>query len=99
MEPEFDADPEIRLGPGDGGSLPSPCSNQEAPELQDKSKTLPSRMTISCLAELSDKKKPKVRKRSLRKCFFRGVLVVKVIKCILVANNVEIQFLNALIFK
>ncbi|KAG8005960.1 NHS-like protein 2, partial [Nibea albiflora] len=59
MEPEFDAD-EIRLGPEDGGSLPSPCSNQEAPELQDKSKTLPSRMTISCLAELSDKKKPKV---------------------------------------
>ncbi|XP_076581303.1 NHS-like protein 2 isoform X2 [Chaetodon auriga] len=58
MEPEFDA--EIRLGPEDGGSLPSPCSNQEAPELQDKSKTLPSRMTISCLAELSDKKKPKV---------------------------------------
>lgn len=62
MEPEFDADPEIHLGPEDGGSLPSPCSNQEAPELQDKSKTLPSRMTISCLAELSDKKKPKVRK-------------------------------------
>nr|XP_046236579.1 NHS-like protein 2 isoform X4 [Scatophagus argus] len=60
MEPEFDTDPEIRLGPEDGGSLPSPCSNQEAPELQDKSKTLPSRMTISCLAELSDKKKPKV---------------------------------------
>ncbi|XP_037615630.1 NHS-like protein 2 isoform X2 [Sebastes umbrosus] len=60
MEPDFDTDPEIRLGPGDGGSLPSPCSNQEAPELQDKSKTLPSRMTISCLAELSDKKKPKV---------------------------------------
>ncbi|XP_030286611.1 NHS-like protein 2 isoform X1 [Sparus aurata] len=60
MEPEFDADPEIRLGPEDGGSLPSPCSSQEAPELQDKSKTLPSRMTISCLAELSDKKKPKV---------------------------------------
>ncbi|XP_038586706.1 NHS-like protein 2 isoform X2 [Micropterus salmoides] len=60
MEPEFDTDPEIRLGPEDGGSLPSPCSNQEAPELQDKSKTLPSRLTISCLAELSDKKKPKV---------------------------------------
>uniref|UniRef100_A0A3B4WI77 NHS-like 2 n=2 Tax=Seriola lalandi dorsalis TaxID=1841481 RepID=A0A3B4WI77_SERLL len=60
LEPEFEADPEIRLGPEDGGSLPSPCSSQEAPELQDKSKTLPSRMTISCLAELSDKKKPKV---------------------------------------
>ncbi|XP_029311272.1 NHS-like protein 2 [Cottoperca gobio] len=60
MEPEFDAYPEVRLGPGDGGSLPSPYSNEEAPELQDKSKTLPSRMTISCLAELSDKKKPKV---------------------------------------
>ncbi|XP_033465205.2 NHS-like protein 2 isoform X4 [Epinephelus lanceolatus] len=58
LEPEFDVDPEIRSG--EGGSLPSPCSNQEAPELQDKSKTLPSRMTISCLAELSDKKKPKV---------------------------------------
>jgi len=60
MEPEFDADPEIRLGPEDGGSLPSQCSNQEALELQDKSKTLPSRMTVACLAELSDKKKPKV---------------------------------------
>ncbi|XP_026208850.1 NHS-like protein 2 isoform X2 [Anabas testudineus] len=60
LEPEFDADLEIHLGPEDGGSLPSPCSNQEAPELQDKSKTLPSRMTISCLADLSDKKKPKV---------------------------------------
>lgn len=58
LEPEFDSDPQ--LGPEDGGSLPSPCSNQEAPDLQDKSKTLPSRMTISCLAELSDKKKPKV---------------------------------------
>ncbi|KAM9717073.1 NHS-like protein 2 isoform 2-T4 [Menidia menidia] len=60
LEPEFEADPDTHLGPGDGGSLPSPCSSQEAPELQDKSKTLPSRMTISCLAELSDKKKPKV---------------------------------------
>ncbi|KAM6960086.1 NHS-like protein 2 isoform 2-T2 [Tautogolabrus adspersus] len=60
MEPEFEDNQEIRLGSEDGGSLPSPCSNQEAPELQDKSKTLPSRMTISCLAELSDKKKPKV---------------------------------------
>ncbi|XP_072233053.1 NHS-like protein 2 isoform X1 [Leuresthes tenuis] len=59
-EPEFDTDSDIHLGPEDGGSLPSPCSSQEAPELQDKSKTLPSRMTISCLAELSDKKKPKV---------------------------------------
>uniref|UniRef100_A0A667YUF7 NHS-like 2 n=1 Tax=Myripristis murdjan TaxID=586833 RepID=A0A667YUF7_9TELE len=66
MEPEFDPDSEIRLG--EGGSLPSPCSNQEAPELQDKSKTLPSRMTISCLAELSDKKKPKVSLTSQRKC-------------------------------
>ncbi|KAJ4949462.1 hypothetical protein JOQ06_020977 [Pogonophryne albipinna] len=60
MEPDFDVYPEIRPGPGDGGSLPSPCSNEEGPELQDKSKTLPSRMTISCLSELSDKKKPKV---------------------------------------
>ncbi|XP_034532960.1 NHS-like protein 2 [Notolabrus celidotus] len=60
MEPELEAEPEICFGPADGGSLPSPCSSQEAPELQDKSKTLPSRMTISCLAELSDKKKPKV---------------------------------------
>uniref|UniRef100_A0A3Q3WUL3 Uncharacterized protein n=1 Tax=Mola mola TaxID=94237 RepID=A0A3Q3WUL3_MOLML len=68
MEPEFDGDPEIHFGPEDGGSLPSPCSNQEAPEIQDKSKTLPSRMTISCLAELSDKKKPKVRKTPLIKC-------------------------------
>lgn len=58
MEPEFDTEQEVR--PEDGGSLPSPCSSQETPELQDKSKTLPSRMTISCLAELSDKKKPKV---------------------------------------
>ncbi|XP_034054957.1 NHS-like protein 2, partial [Gymnodraco acuticeps] len=60
MEPDFDVYPEIRPGPGDGGSLPSPFSNEEGPELQDKSKTLPSRMTISCLSELSDKKKPKV---------------------------------------
>ncbi|XP_077962219.1 NHS-like protein 2 isoform X3 [Gasterosteus aculeatus] len=60
MEPDFGVDPEICLGPGDGGSLPSPCSDQEALELLNKSKTLPSRMTISCLAELSDKKKPKV---------------------------------------
>ncbi|XP_029382778.1 NHS-like protein 2 [Echeneis naucrates] len=60
LEPEFEGDPEVQLGPEDGGSLPSPCSNQEAPDLQDKSKTLPSRMTISCLSELSDKKKPKV---------------------------------------
>ncbi|KAM6909130.1 NHS-like protein 2 isoform 2-T2 [Xenentodon cancila] len=60
LEPEFGCEADIHLGPEGGGSLPSPCSNQEAPELQDKSKTLPSRMTISCLAELSDKKKPKV---------------------------------------
>ncbi|XP_029944383.1 NHS-like protein 2 isoform X2 [Salarias fasciatus] len=60
LEPELDVDPESRLWPGDGGSLPSPCSTQDPPELLDKSKTLPSRMTISCLAELSDKKKPKV---------------------------------------
>ncbi|XP_076027740.1 NHS-like protein 2 [Genypterus blacodes] len=60
MEPDFDPDTEFHIGPEEGGSLPSPCSNQEAPELQDKSKTLPSRMTISCLSELSDKKKPKV---------------------------------------
>ncbi|XP_014062905.1 NHS-like protein 2 isoform X2 [Salmo salar] len=59
MEPEFNSDLELRLGPEDGGSLPSPCSNQEVLETQDKSKSLPSRMTISCLAEL-DKKKPKV---------------------------------------
>ncbi|XP_061525338.1 NHS-like protein 2 isoform X1 [Phycodurus eques] len=58
LEPQFDAG--LQLGPEDGGSLPSPCSNLEALEFQDKSKTLPSRMTISCLAELSDKKKPKV---------------------------------------
>lgn len=61
MEPEFDTDPEIQLGTGGGGSLPSPCSNEEAPQLEDKSKTLPTRMTISFLAEMSDKKKPKVR--------------------------------------
>ncbi|XP_041840512.1 NHS-like protein 2 isoform X2 [Melanotaenia boesemani] len=60
LEPEFDAEPDLHLGPEDGGSLPSPCSSQETPELQDKSKTLPSRITISCLAELSDKKKLKV---------------------------------------
>lgn len=58
LEPEFEPNQEVRSG--DGGSLPSPCSNQEAPELQDKSKTLPTRMTISCLSELADKKKPKV---------------------------------------
>uniref|UniRef100_A0A1A8D0M9 NHS-like 2 n=1 Tax=Nothobranchius kadleci TaxID=1051664 RepID=A0A1A8D0M9_NOTKA len=60
LEPEFDGESDSCLGPEDGGSLPSPCSNKETPELQDKSKTLPSRMTISCLAELSDKKKAKV---------------------------------------
>ncbi|XP_034020865.1 NHS-like protein 2 [Thalassophryne amazonica] len=59
-EPEFYPDQVFQLGPEEGGSLPSPCSNEEAPELPDKSKTLPSRMTISCLSELSDKKKPKV---------------------------------------
>lgn len=61
LEPEeVDFDREA-VHPGDGGSLPSPCSNQEeAPELQDKSKTLPSRMTAPCLSELADKKKPKV---------------------------------------
>ncbi|MED6276430.1 hypothetical protein CHARACLAT_003011 [Characodon lateralis] len=60
LEPDFEGESDIRLEPEDGGSLPSPCSSQEPTELQDKSKTLPSRMTISCLAELSDKKKPKV---------------------------------------
>ncbi|PWA19823.1 hypothetical protein CCH79_00015881, partial [Gambusia affinis] len=60
LEPEFDREADIRLAPEDGGSLPSPCSSQDGLELQDKSKTLPSRMTVSCLAELSDKKKPKV---------------------------------------
>ncbi|XP_036404222.1 NHS-like protein 2 isoform X2 [Megalops cyprinoides] len=39
----------------DHAELPTPSS----PEMQDKSKTLPSRITISCLAEL-DKKRPKV---------------------------------------
>ncbi|XP_057711573.1 NHS-like protein 2 isoform X2 [Corythoichthys intestinalis] len=58
LDPELDAS--LQLRPEDGGSLPFPCTNQEVLELQDKSKTLPSRMTISCLAELSDKKKPKV---------------------------------------
>lgn len=76
LEPEFDVDQEIRLGPEDGGSLPSPCSNQEAPELQDKSKTLPSRMTVSCLAELSDKKKPKVTKLNIL-FFYTNILMVK----------------------
>ncbi|XP_010899100.2 NHS-like protein 2 isoform X2 [Esox lucius] len=57
MEPEFN--PVLELGPEDGGSLPSPCSNPEVVDTQDKSKTLPSRMTISCLAEL-DRKKTKV---------------------------------------
>ncbi|XP_068612091.1 NHS-like protein 2 [Brachionichthys hirsutus] len=58
VEPELDS--ESHHGTEEGGSLPSPVSKMEAPELQDKSKTLPSRMTISYLAELSDKKKPKV---------------------------------------
>lgn len=68
LEPEFDVEPEIHLGPEGGGSLPSPCSNQEASELQDKSKTLPSKMTISFLSDLSDKKKSKVR-QALNRCF------------------------------
>ncbi|XP_064787214.1 NHS-like protein 2 isoform X2 [Oncorhynchus masou masou] len=59
LEPEFDPDFELHLGLEGGWSLPSPCSNLEVMETQDKSRTLPSRMTISCLAEL-DKKKPKV---------------------------------------
>nr|XP_043878258.1 NHS-like protein 2 isoform X2 [Solea senegalensis] len=60
LEPEFEAEADIRLRPEDGGSLPSPCSHQEAQELQDKSKTLPSRMTMSCFTEFSERKKPKV---------------------------------------
>nr|XP_046174453.1 NHS-like protein 2 isoform X1 [Oncorhynchus gorbuscha] len=59
LEPEFDPDSELHIGLEGGWSLPSPCSNLEVMETQDKSRTLPSRMTISCLAEL-DKKKPKV---------------------------------------
>ncbi|XP_061089469.1 NHS-like protein 2 [Conger conger] len=48
--------PAVDLQQGvDHNELPSPSS----PDRQDKSKTLPSRMTISCLAEL-DKKRPKV---------------------------------------
>ncbi|XP_055085197.1 NHS-like protein 2 [Periophthalmus magnuspinnatus] len=58
LEPEFDPDPELRLG--DGGSLPSPCSTQETPELQDKSRTLPPRTNRSSGAEIPDRKKPKV---------------------------------------
>ncbi|CAM4528158.1 unnamed protein product [Leuciscus chuanchicus] len=49
--PEFDLEYGIPIEE----DLPSPSS----PEREDKSKTLPSRMTISCLAEL-DKRKPKV---------------------------------------
>uniref|UniRef100_A0A8C1YAG4 NHS-like 2 n=1 Tax=Cyprinus carpio TaxID=7962 RepID=A0A8C1YAG4_CYPCA len=49
--PEFDLEHGIPIEE----DLPSPSS----PEREDKSKTLPSRMTISCLAEL-DKRKPKV---------------------------------------
>lgn len=75
MEPDIDTEPEVHLGPGEGGSLPSPCSNEEAPELQDKSKTLPSRMTISCLAELSDKKKPKVKTTLLTNDFIIEMFV------------------------
>ncbi|XP_009301725.1 NHS-like protein 2 isoform X2 [Danio rerio] len=49
--PEFDLEHGIPIEE----DLPSPSS----PEREDKCKTLPSRMTISCLAEL-DKRKPKV---------------------------------------
>ncbi|XP_055066796.2 NHS-like protein 2 isoform X2 [Misgurnus anguillicaudatus] len=49
--PEFDLEYGIPIEE----DLPSPSS----PEREDKSKTLPSRMTLSCLAEL-EKKKPKV---------------------------------------
>ncbi|XP_026070872.1 NHS-like protein 2 isoform X2 [Carassius auratus] len=49
--PEFDLEYGIPIE----DDPPSPSS----PESEDKSKTLPSRMTISCLAEL-DKRKPKV---------------------------------------
>ncbi|XP_051571905.1 NHS-like protein 2 isoform X2 [Myxocyprinus asiaticus] len=49
--PEFDLEHGIPIEE----DLPSPSS----PEIEDKSKTLSSRMTISCLVEL-DKKKPKV---------------------------------------
>ncbi|KAL0188565.1 hypothetical protein M9458_015664, partial [Cirrhinus mrigala] len=49
--PEFDLEHGIPIEE----DLPSPSS----PEREDKSKTLPSRMTLSCLAEL-DKRKPKV---------------------------------------
>ncbi|XP_057207578.1 NHS-like protein 2 isoform X2 [Triplophysa rosa] len=49
--PEFDLEHGIPIEE----DLPSPST----PEREDKSKTLPSRMTISCLAEL-DRKKPKV---------------------------------------
>ncbi|XP_050970250.1 NHS-like protein 2 isoform X3 [Labeo rohita] len=49
--PEFDLEHGIPIEE----DLPSPSS----PEREDKSKTLPSRLTISCLAEL-DKRKPKV---------------------------------------
>ncbi|KAJ8007878.1 hypothetical protein DPEC_G00098750 [Dallia pectoralis] len=59
MEPDFNTVLEHHLGPEDGGSLPSPCSNPEFVDIQDKSRTLPSRMTISCLAEM-DRKKTKV---------------------------------------
>ncbi|CAL8326430.1 unnamed protein product [Lota lota] len=61
MEPESDPDTGLRVGPEDGGSLPSPCSSSEVPELRDKSNTLPSRMSVSCLAELSEKKNMKAK--------------------------------------
>ncbi|XP_064184500.1 NHS-like protein 2 isoform X2 [Anguilla rostrata] len=55
-KPQVQEQPVVDYQQGaDQCELPSPSS----PERQDKSKTLPSRMTISCLAEL-DKKRPKV---------------------------------------
>uniref|UniRef100_A0AAX7SG28 NHS-like 2 n=1 Tax=Astatotilapia calliptera TaxID=8154 RepID=A0AAX7SG28_ASTCA len=59
LEPEFDVDQEIRLGPEDGGSLPSPCSNQEAPELQDKMKQLHTQFWL-IIFSLSSRSKRKV---------------------------------------
>uniref|UniRef100_A0A3P8UK03 NHS-like 2 n=1 Tax=Cynoglossus semilaevis TaxID=244447 RepID=A0A3P8UK03_CYNSE len=60
LEPEFEADSEICLRPEEGGSLPSPCSNQEIQEFWNKSKTLPPRMTMPCMTEFPDRKKAKV---------------------------------------
>lgn len=62
LEPEFEADSEICLRPEEGGSLPSPCSNQEIQEFWNKSKTLPPRMTMPCMTEFPDRKKAKVRR-------------------------------------